>query len=112
MKRGNKTLLVGIIILMSSIAIFGLSLYKVILIIDNIPDITTKELLGHTIDRFVDIKSIPNQEPREKIAIDVMILFFAIISAIVLLINGLLVLIFGFAVWIQDRRARKKSMTQ
>jgi transposase-like protein len=101
------------IIFMSRIAIFGLSSYKVVLIIDSIPaDMSVKKLLVHTIDRFVDIKSISNQEPQQKIAIDVIILFFAIISAIVLLMNGLLVGIFGLTVWIQDRRARKKSMTQ
>ncbi len=119
MQRGNKILLVGIIIIVSSIIIFGLSAYKVILLIENFPDISAKEIAVKVSDKFVDkvsdrfnafldtsteTEDAPTQVAREKLMVDVIILFFAIISGIVLLINGLLAMIIGISVWIHDRR--------
>ena len=137
MRRGNTILLIGIIILVASIIIFGLSAYKTYFMIENFPDISakglavkvtdklvgkvtdrvtdrvnasdisSKGLAGKVTDRFVDKvtdrvnaflntsndtedTSASTQKVREKLMIDVGILFFAIVSGIVLLINGLL----------------------
>ena len=138
MQRGNTILLIGIIILVSSVIIFGLSAYKVILMIENFPDISAKGLADKVTDRLADkvtdrvnaSAKIPDrladkvtdrvnaflstsndtedtststQEVREKLMIDVGILFFAIVSGIVLLINGLLAIIIGISVWLHDR---------
>ena len=54
MQRGNTILLIGIIILVSSIIIFGLSAYKVILMIENFPDISAKGLADKVTDRLAD----------------------------------------------------------
>ncbi len=151
MRRGNTILLIGIIILVASIIIFGLSAYKAILMIENFPDISakglavkvtdklvgkvtdrvtdrvnasdisSKGLAGKVTDRFVDKvtdrvnaflntsndtedTSASTQKVREKLMIDVGILFFAIVSGIVLLINGLLAMIIGISLWVHDRR--------
>jgi hypothetical protein len=139
MQRGNTILLIGIIILVSSVIIFGLSAYKAILMIENFPDLSAKGLADKVTDRLADkvtdrvnaSAKIPDrladkvtdrvnaflstsndtedtststQEVREKLMIDVGILFFAIVSGIVLLINGLLAIIIGISVWLHDRR--------
>jgi hypothetical protein len=125
MQRGKTILLVGIIILVSSIIIFGLSAYKAILFIENFPDISVKEIAVKVTDKFVDkvtnsfkafldssnetktsndTEEASTQEVREKIMVDVGIIFFAIISGIVLLINGLLAMIIGISIWVHDRR--------
>ena len=119
MQRGNTILLVGIIILVVSIIIFGLSAYKVILMIEKFPDISAKEIAAKVSDKLVDKvtdrfnvfmntadepEDDTTQKAREKLMIDAGIVFFAIISGIVLLINGLLAIIIGIAVWIHDRR--------
>ena len=139
MQRGNTILLIGIIILVSSLIIFGLSAYKAILMIENFPDLSAKGLADKVTDRLADkvtdrvnaSAKIPDrladkvtdrvnaflstsndtedtststQEVREKLMIDVGILFFAIVSGIVLLINGLLAIIIGISVWLHDRR--------
>src|SRR6187200_670359 len=54
MQRGNKILLVGIIILVSSAIIFGLSAYKAILMIENFPDITAKGIADKVTDKIAD----------------------------------------------------------
>jgi hypothetical protein len=54
MQRGNTILLIGIIILVSSVIIFGLSAYKAILMIENFPDISAKGLAGKVTDRLAD----------------------------------------------------------
>src|SRR6187200_2664935 len=114
MQRGNKILLVGIIILVSSAIIFGLSAYKAILMIENFPDITAKGIADKVTDKLADkvtdrinasakvtdrvnaflststdTEDTATQNIKEKLMIDVGILFFAIVSGIVLLINGL-----------------------
>ena len=137
MQRGNKILLVGIIILVSSAIIFGLSAYKAILMIENFPDISAKGLADKVTDKLADkvtdrinaSAKIPDrladkvtdrvnaflststdtedtatQNVKEKLMIDVGILFFAIVSGIVLLINGLLAMIIGIYIWVHDRR--------
>jgi hypothetical protein len=137
MQRGNKILLVGIIILVSSAIIFGLSAYKAILMIENFPDITAKGIADKVTDKLADkvtdrinaSAKIPDrladkvtdrvnaflststdtedtatQNVKEKLMIDVGILFFAIVSGIVLLINGLLAMIIGISIWMHDRR--------
>jgi len=137
MQRGNKILLVGIIILVSSAIIFGLSAYKAILMIENFPDISAKGLADKVTDKLADkvtdrinaSAKIPDrladrvtdrinaflststdtedtatQNIKQKLMIDVGILFFAIISGIVLLINGLLAMIIGISIWVHDRR--------
>ena len=53
------------------------------------------------------IPKILSQKVKEKLMIDVGILFFAIVSGIVLLINGLLAMIIGISVWVHDRRQVK-----
>ena len=119
MQRGNTILLVGIIILVVSIIIFGLSAYKVILMIEKFPDISAKGIAVKVSDKLVDKvterfnvfmntadepENDTTQKAREKLMIDAGIVFFAIISGIVLLINGLLAIIIGIAVWVHDRR--------
>lgn len=137
MQRGNKILLVGIIILVSSAIIFGLSAYKAILMIENFPDISAKGLADKVTDKLADkvtdrinaSAKIPDrladrvtdrinaflststdtedtatQNIKQKLMIDVGILFFSIISGIVLLINGLLAMIIGISIWVHDRR--------
>lgn len=123
MQRGNTILLVGIIILVSSIIIFGLSAYKAILMIENFPDISAQGLAVKVTDRFVDkvsdrfnaflntsndTEDASTQGAKEKLMIDVGILFFAIVSGIVLLINGLLAMIIGISLWMHDRRHEVK----
>ena len=54
MQRGNTILLVGIIILVSSVIVFGLSAYKAILMIENFPDISAKQIAGKATDRLAD----------------------------------------------------------
>ena len=54
MQRGNTILLIGIIIIVSSIIIFGLAAYKAILMIENFPDISVKGLAGKVTDRLAD----------------------------------------------------------
>ena len=139
MQRGNTILLIGIIILVSSVIIFGLSAYKAILMIENFPDLSAKGLADKVTDRLADkvtdrvnaSAKIPDrladkvtdrvnaflstsndtedtststQEVKQKLMIDAGILFFAIVSGIVLLINGLLAIIIGISVWLHDRR--------
>jgi len=129
MQRGNKILLAGIIILVSSAIIFGLSAYKAILMIENFPDISAKELAGKVTDRInasakipdrladrvtasvnaflntsTDTEDVSTQNIKQKLMIDAGILFFAIVSGIVLLINGLLAMIIGIYIWVHDRR--------
>lgn len=141
MQRGNKILLVGIIILVSSAIIFGLSAYKAILMIENFPDISAKGLAAKITDKLADkvtdkvtdrinasakipdrladrvtdrinaflststdTEDVSTQNIKEKLMIDAGILFFAIVSGIVLLINGLLAMIIGIYIWIHDRR--------
>ncbi len=137
MQRGNTILLIGIIILVSSVIIFGLSAYKAILMIENFPDISAKGLAGKVTDRLADkvtervnasakipdrladkvtdrvnaflstsndTEDVSKQEVKQKLMIDAGILFFAIVSGIVLLINGLLAMIIGISVWMHDRR--------
>ena len=137
MQRGNKILLAGIIILVSSAIIFGLSAYKAILMIENFPDITAKGLAGKVTDKLADkvtdrinasakipdrladkvtdrinvflstptdTEDVSTQNIKQKLMIDAGILFFAIVSGIVLLINGLLAMIIGISIWVHDRR--------
>ena len=141
MQRGNTILLVGIIILVTSIIIFGLSAYKAILMIENFPDISAKEIAGKVTDKVADkvadkvtdrinasakipdrladkvtdrinaflstsndTEDVSIQEVKQKLMIDVGILFFAIVAGIVLLINGILAMIIGISLWIHDRR--------
>ena len=141
MQRGNKILLVGIIILVSSAIIFGLSAYKAILMIENFPDISAKGLAAKVTDKLADkvtdkvtdrinasakipdrladrvtdrinaflststdTEDVSTQNIKEKLMIDAGILFFAIVSGIELLINGLLAMIIGIYIWIHDRR--------
>ncbi|ALI36277.1 hypothetical protein NMY3_02076 [Candidatus Nitrosocosmicus oleophilus] len=137
MQRGNKILLAGIIILVSSAIIFGLSAYKAILMIENFPDISakgladkaTEKLAGKVTDRInasakipdrladrvtasvnaflntsTDTEDVSTQNIKQKLMIDAGILFFAIVSGIVLLINGLLAMIIGIYIWVHDRR--------
>ena len=123
MRRGNTILLVGIIILISSVIIFGLSAYKAILMIENFPDISAKQIAGKATDRLADkvtdrinvflntsteTEDVATQAVKEKLMIDAGILFFAIIAGIVLLINGLLAMIIGISVWVHDRRHEVK----
>ena len=54
MQRGNKILLAGIIILVSSAIIFGLSAYKAILMIENFPDISAKGLADKATEKLAD----------------------------------------------------------
>jgi len=140
-QRGNTILLVGIIILVTSIIIFGLSAYKAILMIENFPDISAKEIAGKVTDKVADkvadkvtdrinasakipdrladkvtdrinaflstsndTEDVSIQEVKQKLMIDVGILFFAIVAGIVLLINGILAMIIGISLWIHDRR--------
>ena len=119
MQRGITILLVGIIILVASIIVFGSAYYKVTLMIENFPDISAKGIAVKVTDKLVDKvtdrfnvlfntadepEDDSTQKAREKLMIDAGIVFFAIVSGIVLLINGLLALIIGMAVWIHDRR--------
>ena len=141
MQRGNTILLVGIIILVTSIIIFGLSAYKAILMIENFPDISAKGLAGKVTDKLADkvtdrinaSAKIPDrladritdrvnaflntsndtedastQKVKEKLMIDAGIIFFAIVSGIVLLINGILAMIIGISIWVHDRRHEVK----
>ena len=52
MQRGSTILLVGIIIIISSVIIFGLSAYKAILMIENFPDISAKDIAGKVTDKL------------------------------------------------------------
>jgi hypothetical protein len=51
-QRGNTILLLGIIIIISSVIIFGLSAYKAILMIENFPDISAKDIAGKVTDKL------------------------------------------------------------
>ena len=140
MQRGNTILLVGIIILVVSIIIFGLSAYKAILMIENFPDISAKDIAGKVTDKLagkvtdrINASKIPDrladkitdrvnvflstsndtedastQKVKEKLMIDAGIIFFAIVSGIVLLINGILAMIIGISIWVHDRRHEVK----
>ncbi len=140
MQRGNTILLVGIIIIIASVIIFGLSAYKAILMIENFPDISAKDIAGKVTDKLADkvtdrinASKIPDrladkitdrvnvflstsndtedastQKVKEKLMIDAGIIFFAIVSGIVLLINGILAMIIGISIWIHDRRNEVK----
>ena len=103
MRRGNVIFLIGIIIFATSIAVFGLSLYKGVLMVESFPEVTVKDLLRHVTNVFVDTKEAPTQELKS-IAVDVTVLFFAVIAAIVLLIDGLIGIIIGISYMIHDRR--------
>jgi len=136
-QRGNTILLVGIIILVTSIIIFGLSAYKAILMIENFPDISAKDIAGKVTDKLAgkvtdrinasakipdrladkitdrvntflstsnDTEDASTQKVKEKLMIDAGIIFFAIVSGIVLLINGILAMIIGISIWVHDRR--------
>lgn len=105
MRRGNVIFLIGIIIFAASIAVFGLSLYKGVLMVESFPEVTVKDLLRHVTGVFVDTKDAPTQELKN-IAVDVTVLFFAVIAAIVLLIDGLIGIIIGIFYIIHDRRKR------
>ena len=137
MQRGSTILLVGIIIIISSVIIFGLSAYKAILMIENFPDISAKDIAGKVTDKLAgkvtdrinasakipdrladrvtasvnaflntstDTEDVSTQNIKQKLMIDAGILFFAIVSGIVLLINGLLAMIIGIYIWVHDRR--------
>ena len=137
MQRGSTILLVGIIIIISSVIIFGLSAYKAILMIENFPDISAKDIAGKVTDKLAgkvtdrinasakipdrladkitdrvntflstsnDTEDVSIQEVKQKLMIDVGILFFAIVAGIVLLINGILAMIIGISLSIHDRR--------
>ena len=141
MQRGNTILLVGIIIIIASVIIFGLSAYKAILMIENFPDISAKDIAGKVTDKLADkvtdrinaSAKIPDrladkitdrvnvflstsndtedastQKVKEKLMIDAGIIFFAIVSGIVLLINGILAMIIGISIWVHDRRHEVK----
>ena len=140
MQRGNTILLVGIIIIIASVIIFGLSAYKAILMIENFPDISAKDIAGKVTDKLADkvtdrinASKIPDrladkitdrvnvflstsndtedastQKVKEKLMIDAGIIFFAIVSGIVLLINGILAMIIGISIWVHDRRHEVK----
>jgi hypothetical protein len=105
MRRGNVIFIIGIIIFATSLAIFGLSLYKGVLMVESFPEVTVKDLLRHVTGVFVDTKDTPTQELKT-IAVDVTVLFFAVITAIVLLIDGLIGIIIGISYIIHDRRKR------
>ncbi|MDF0681134.1 MAG: hypothetical protein P0116_09240 [Candidatus Nitrosocosmicus sp.] len=51
-----------------------------------------------------DTEDVSTQNIKQKLMIDAGILFFAIVSGIVLLINGLLAMIIGIYIWVHDRR--------
>ena len=140
MQRGNTILLVGIIIIIASVIIFGLSAYKAVLMIENFPDISAKDIAGKVTDKLADkvtdrinASKIPDrladkitdrvnvflstsndtedastQKVKEKLMIDAGIIFFAIVSGIVLLINGILAMIIGISIWVHDRRHEVK----
>ncbi len=91
--------------------------------IENFPDISAQGLAVKGTDRFVDkvtdrfnaflntsndTEDASTQGAKEKLMIDVGILFFAIVSGIVLLINGLLAMIIGISLWLHDRRHEVK----
>ena len=141
MQRGSTILLVGIIIIISSVIIFGLSAYKAILMIENFPDISAKDIAGKVTDKLAgkvtdrinasakipdrladkitdrvntflstsnDTEDASTQKVKEKLMIDAGIIFFAIVSGIVLLINGILAMIIGISIWVHDRRHEVK----
>jgi hypothetical protein len=103
MRRGNVIFLIGIIIFATSIAVFGLSLYKAVLMIESFPEVTVRDLVRHATGVFVDTQGTPSQELKN-IAVDVTVLFFAVITAIVLLIDGIIGIIIGISFIIHDRR--------
>jgi hypothetical protein len=85
----------------------------------NASDIPAKGLALKVTDRMADkvtdrvnaflntssgTEDVSTQNVKEKLMIDAGILFFAIVSGIVLLINGLLAMIIGISIWVHDRR--------
>ena len=117
--------------------IFGLSAYKAILMIENFPDISAKDIAGKVTDKLAgkvtdrinasakipdrladkvtdrvntflstsnDTEDASTQKVKEKLMIDAGIIFFAIVSGIVLLIIGILAMIIGISIWVHDRR--------
>jgi hypothetical protein len=109
MKRANIILIAGVILLMTSLLLFAIFIYKGALLTEALPDISAKDILKYSLNKFVDTNNTPIQESQKRIVFDMMIVFFGIISGIVLLINSILTLVAGFTIWVFDRRVRNEG---
>ena len=108
MKRANTILIAGVILLMTSLLLFAIFIYKGALLTEALPEISAKDVLKYSLNKFVDTDNTPtpSQESQKRIVFDMMIVFFGIISGIVLLINSILTLVAGFTILVFDRRVR------
>jgi len=106
MKRANTILIAGVILLMTSLLLFAIFIYKGALLTEALPEISAKDVLKYSLNKFVDTDNTPTQESQKRIVFDMMIVFFGIISGIVLLINSILTLVAGFTIWVFDRRVK------
>ena len=107
MKRANIILIAGVILLMTSLLLFAVFIYKGASLTENLPDISAKDVVKFSLNKFADTNNTPIQESQKGIVFDMMIIFFGIISGVVLLINSILTLVAGFAIWVFDKRVRK-----
>ena len=106
MKRANVILIAGAVLLMTSLLLFAIFIYKGATLTETLPDISVKDVLKYSLNKFVDTNNTSIQESQKIIVFDMMIIFFGIISGIVLLINSILTIIAGFTIWVFDRRVR------
>jgi hypothetical protein len=107
MKRAKIILIAGVILLMTSLLLFAVFIYKGASLTETLPNISAKDVVKYSLNKFVDTNDTPIRESQKRIVFDMMIIFFGIISGIVLLINSILTLVAGFAIWVFDKRVRK-----
>jgi hypothetical protein len=103
MKRASIVLIAGLILLMTSVVVFAVFIHKSASLAETLPDISVKDVVKYSLNKFSDTDNASIQESKKRIVYDMAIIFFGIISGIVLLINGILTLIGGAIMWICDR---------
>jgi hypothetical protein len=102
-------LVLGVILLMTSLIVFAVFIYKSASLTETLPDISVKDIVKYSLNQFADTDNASIQESKKRIVFDIAIIFFGIIAGIVLLINGILTLIGGAIMWTSDRRKNDRS---
>jgi hypothetical protein len=103
MKRASMLLIAGVILLVTSVVVFAVFIYKSASLAETLPDISVKDVVKYSLNKFSDTDNASIQESKKRIVFDMAIIFFGIVSGIVLLINGIITLIGGAIMGISDR---------
>jgi hypothetical protein len=103
MKRASMVLISGVILLATSIVVFAVFIHKSASLAETLPDISVKDIVKYSLNKFADTDNASIQESKKRMVYDMAIIFFGIVSGIVLLINGILTLIGGSIMWISYR---------